>query len=236
MHPLIVSGVRAVRSLFIPGMIVIFLWSVLVTIAMLVAFIACSHIFFSWASTHMQSGVMSHLLPWIGTGAAGIIAWMLFPGIMPVIVNFFDNRISTLIEGHEYPATEYMYKSEFLPEFFHDLRFTIKAIILNIIVLPLYLLPLFNLFVFFGLNGYLLGREFFVMAARRHMAAAQAEALRDKYSRLITITGALLTLLATIPLVNLFAPFWGVAVMVHLYHQLAEAPKAQILPPEKEQP
>src|SRR5262249_47955089 len=149
-----------------------------------------------------------------------MIAWFLFPGIMPVIVSFFDNRIADIIERQDYPAAPAQ-PAEFLPEMLHDLRFSCVTILLNILVLPLYLFPLLFPFVFYGLNGYLLGREFFVMAARRHMPIVEAEALRKRHANSVLAAGVILTLLATIPIVNLFAPFWGIAIMVHLYHRLA---------------
>ena len=51
----------------------------------------------------------------------------------------------------------------FWPELLHDLGFTVKALLLNILVLPLYLVPVLNLVLFYWLNGRLLGREYFVM-------------------------------------------------------------------------
>ena len=96
--------------------------------------------------------------------------------------------------------------------------------------MPLYLLPLFNLCLFYLLNGYLLGREFFVMVARRHMPIETAEALRKAHSRPVTIAGIALALCATIPIANFFAPFWGIAVMTHLYHRLTIV-KSGVLPP-----
>src|SRR5690606_18771637 len=106
--------------------------------------------------------------------AALILAWFLFPGIMPVIVHFFDNRIAGAIERRDYPASPQPAQQPFWPEFWHDVRFALLAVGLNLLALPLYLFPPLNLLVFYGLNGYLLGREFFGMVARRHLAASQA--------------------------------------------------------------
>jgi uncharacterized protein involved in cysteine biosynthesis len=118
-----------------------------------------------------------------------------------------------------------------MPEIFHDARFTLTAIGLNLLVLPLYLVPGINLVLFYLLNGYLLGREFFVAMARRHMPINEAIQLRKDHSRIITLGGIGLAFLATIPLVNLFAPFWGVAMMTHLFHALKPEPKVKFLLP-----
>lgn len=220
MESLIPSALRAVRSLFTPGMFVVFLLSVALTVAALAGFVMCSSAFFIWLGEHLHNGLAGYV-PWLGSIGSALLAWFLFPGIMPVIVSFFDDRIARIIEREEYPAVASAHEPAFWPEFWHDVRFSLAAILLNILVLPLYLLPVFNLFLFYLLNGYLLGREFFVMAARRHMPAQQAEILRKRYSRPVMLAGIALALLATVPVLNLFAPFWGIAVMVHLFHKLS---------------
>ena len=99
---------------------------------------------------------------------------------MPVVVSFFDTKIIRLIEAHDYGNTPPMLQGN--DDFWHDLGFSLKAIFWNIICLPLYLVPVVNLCVFYVLNGYLLGREFFVMAARRHVPVSEADESRRKYS------------------------------------------------------
>ena len=234
MELFIVAALRALRSLFTPGMFGVFVLSILLTIAALIGFVTFSGVFFSWLGGHVQDTALAHFLPWIGTIGATMLAWALFPGIMPIIVNFFDDRIAILIERHDYPATPPARAPHFWNEFAHDVRFTLMAIALNILVIPLYFFPLLNLFVFFGLNGYLLGREFFSMVALRHIPLEEVERLRRLHHRTILTAGVALTVLATIPLVNLFAPFWGVAMMVHLYHILARTPASEVLPPYKQ--
>ena len=233
MEALIISALRAIRSLVAPGMLRVFILSIIVTIAALTAFIIFASMFFTWLGAHLQGHAIAAFLPWIGGIGSGIIAWLLFPGIMPVIISFFDERIAAIIERHDYPAAAPARTPEFLTELLHDLRFSAWVIFLNILVLPLYLLPLINLILFYGLNGHLLGREFFVMAARRHMSVEAAEALRKQHSRTVLTAGVALAVMATIPILNLFAPFWGVAVMVHLYHRLAKTPDSQLLPPHQ---
>ena len=213
MHHLFFSSTRALGSLFAPGMFSVMIVCVLVTVVALFGFIASATTLFAWI-------FQDPMFTWAGGVGAGVLAWFLFPGIMPVIVNFFGERIGAIIERQDYPAGLPARQPAFWPEFLHDVRFSLVTICLNLLVLPLYLLPVINLFLFYLLNGYLLGREFFVMAARRHMPTAEAEALRKRHGRTTLIAGIALTVLATIPIVNLFAPFWGIALMTHLFHRL----------------
>lgn len=229
MENLIVCAARALRSLFAPGMFGTFIFCVLVTIAALFAFVGFSTAFFAWLAGAMQGSAIAEFLPWLGSIGSVIIAWLLFPGIMPVIVNFFGERIARLIEKNEYPDAGLPREAKFLTELLHDVRFSVMVILLNIIALPFYLFPLVNIILFYSLNGWLLGREFFVMVARRHIPTEQAEAIRKTHGRSIFLAGVALTILATIPVVNLVAPFWGIAVMVHLYHKLGIKPAQSVI-------
>jgi CysZ protein len=230
MKHLTIASLRAIRSIFLSGMFGIIGLSILLTITALVMFVIGSGMFLSWASAHWLHGEMAQWLPLLGSVGAFVLALCLFPGIMPLIVSFFDDRIARVIERDEYPDNAPIYTAPFWPELLHDIRFALMALLLNIIALPLYLFipaPI----LFYPLNGYLLGREFFVMAARRHLPVQDAEALRRRHHGTILLAGMALTLMATIPLLNLLAPFWGVAVMVHLYHRLAPPALIQVIPP-----
>jgi len=218
------ASLKAFQSLFAPGMLRVFVFSVLLTLLALSVFFIGASGFFFWLASVMQNGWIGV----IGSLGAGALAWFLFPGIMPVIVNFFDDRIATLIERQDYPGARPK-PPEFWPEFWHDARFSAMAVLLNLIVLPFYLIPLLGVMGFFLLNGYLLGREFFIMVARRYMPVSEAVALRKHHGTTILLAGMALVLCAIIPFINLFAPFWGIALMTHLYHRLTKT--AEVLPP-----
>jgi len=230
MEQLAASAFRSVGSIFTPGMLGVFVKSVLLTVFALILFVTGVTSLAGMISGYVNDPAMAEWLPYLSGFGAMLFAYFLFPGIMPVIVNFFDNRIATLIERRDYPAARPM-EPPFWPEFWHDVRFSLMAIALNILVLPLYLIPVVNLVVFYVLNGHLLGKEFFIMVARRHQPLENAKAMRAAHGRIIFIAGALLAILATVPVINLFAPFWGIAMMTHLYHALARTPHMEILNP-----
>lgn len=216
MDHLLYSFTRAIKSLFAPGMFSVIIFSVIITIIALIGFASITGIFFAWLGAHFDS-------IWVGViGTLGTfwVSWLLFPGVMPIIVSFFDNRIATLIERDDYPQMPTPKDHLFWLEFLHDAKFVCTTLTLNILVLPLYLVPMVNIVLFYLLNGYLLGREFFMMVARRHITITNANALRIKHSRIVTAAGMALTLMATIPFINLIAPFWGIAVMTHLYQRV----------------
>jgi len=90
----------------------------------------------------------------------------------------------------------------------------------------LFVLPLTGpgfVLVFWALNGALLGRMCFAFTARRHLPLAEAKAMAKRKRGAIWGAGAVMASLASLPLVNLLVPLWGVAAFVHLYHRLAAA-------------
>jgi CysZ protein len=75
--------------------------------------------------------------------------------------------------------------------------------------------------IFLLLNGYLLGREFFMLAAMRRMPRVQAKLLRSDNALTIWFAGILMATPLAIPLVNLVIPVLGAATFTHIFHRLA---------------
>lgn len=211
---------RAVRSLLAPGIPSLFL--------LCAAMSALSLMLIGSGATYMvHTTFFSHLTQeW--QIAAGIVesviafvaACFFFPLLLPIIVSFFDDRIASLIEAHEYPDCVLAHPPSFARELWHDIRFSIRVVVLNIILLPLYLVPGLNLVLFYALNGYLLGKQFFTTIATRYVPRDQAAILAQPHRLTIGAAGFLVVFSATIPFANLIAPIWAVALMVHLFHSL----------------
>jgi CysZ protein len=96
------------------------------------------------------------------------------------------------------------------------LKFTSVMVVLNLIALPWYLVPILNVIVFYGLNAYLLGREYFEIVALRRLDSRSAQRLRHAHRLRFLIAGLVIAGLLTLPVVNLVAPLLAAAFMVHL--------------------
>ena len=70
--------------------------------------------------------------------------------------------------------------------------------------------------IYYTLNGYLIGREFFELVAHRRLLPAEAVKLRQKVKFQLFLSGLIITFLMTLPIVNLIAPVIAVSVMVYL--------------------
>lgn len=168
----------------------------------------------TYASISGGEGIVVHALGSIG---GMVIAWFLFPLLYPLLVSFFDNQIVTAIEREDYPQIPPA-KPPFWPNILQDMLFCLKAVCLNIICLPLYLMPLAGIFIYYSLNGYLLGTQFFRMAAGRRVSTTEAAVLEKNMRYAIFSSGVAISLCSTIPVLNLIAPVLGVAIMLHLFH------------------
>lgn len=76
---------------------------------------------------------------------------------------------------------------------------------------------------FWAVNGYLLGREYFQLAAMRRVGRAEANRLRSRHGFQIWLGGVLMAIPLSVPIVNLFIPVVGAATFTHMYHRLAGA-------------
>lgn len=174
------------------------------------------------------------VLPWIGevgwlSGAASglTIAGMLVASVflmVPVASAFtsiFLEDIADAVEERFYPEAEEAPRTPFGSAIADTLIFLVVIVLANIAALVLYLFfPPFAPFIFWGLNGFLLGREYFQITAMRRLGRRGAKQLRQRHVITIWIAGVLMAVPLTIPIVNLVVPVLGAAVFTHLFHLL----------------
>jgi CysZ protein len=99
--------------------------------------------------------------------------------------------------------------------------FAILSILVNILILLLTLFTGIGFASFFLLNGYLLGREYFELAAMRHCAPSEAVALRRRHSGQVYLAGVIISGIVAVPVLNLLTPLFATAFMTRLHKRLA---------------
>ena len=80
--------------------------------------------------------------------------------------------------------------------------------------------PPFNLFVFYGLNGYLFGREYFELVAVRRLELQPMRKMRKAYRWRLLMAGIFVAVMLTIPVVNLAMPIVATGFMVHVFEDV----------------
>jgi CysZ protein len=157
----------------------------------------------------------------LGSAAALFIAWLIFPTMAILILGLFLDRIIASIERRHYPELPEPRRIGIPQSIGSALRLALLALVLNLLALPLYLFfPLVNVALFFAINGYLVGREYFEAVAYRRLEGAAVKALWRRYRIRLVIAGAIVAFLLSVPVLNLAAPLIGVAFMLHLFETL----------------
>lgn len=95
-------------------------------------------------------------------------------------------------------------------------RIALPALILNLLVLPLYFIPVVNAVTFYTLNGFLMGREYSTVAAARHMSFRDAVQLRKRNGLKVFLVGLACSV------IPFFAPLVGASAMTRLVQSLRE--------------
>jgi CysZ protein len=155
-------------------------------------------------------------LEWVARFFAVVVLVPLVHPVVSLVAGLFLERIAATVEARDYPADAPGRDQPFLQSLIVALRFTILLIVVNVIALPFYLVPGINLALFWIVNGYLLGREYFELVALRHLDVASARTLRRRHGLRIFVAGVVVAAFATVPFLNLLSPLFATAFMVHI--------------------
>lgn len=181
-------------------------------------------------STRFGWWPLDWLVEVLGTLAAAVLTWLLFPAVVTLVMGFFLDRVAGAVEALHYPGYGPSRRPSIKETTVTTMRLMAVSVLLNLLALPLYLLlPAANFFVFLGLNGYLFGREYFEVVALRRLEPGAVRAMRGRFAGRLFAAGAAIAGLFAVPLVNLVAPVLAAAFMVHLFaawHPPAPQPEA----------
>lgn len=164
---------------------------------------------------------------WIGTTilafgglAAFALVTVLFPVLITACMGLFLDEVAVAVERRYYPGLPPGCESPPAVQVWEALKFLALSLTLNALALPLYVAGLFfyplKLFVFYTLNGYLLGREYFDQVAQRYHAPDERRQLRRTMRLQRIMAGLAIAVLFSIPVLNLAVPLIATATMVHL--------------------
>ena len=163
------------------------------------------------------------LLSWSSLIFMLVLSFFLMIPVASAITSMFLDEVADAVEARHYPALPPTEGVPFFDAFRDTLNFLGVIIGANTLALVLYVfLPPSAPFIFFGLNGYLLGREYFQLAAMRRLGRDGAKALRKRHALTIWAAGILMALPLVVPVLNLVIPILGAATFTHIFHGLKE--------------
>ena len=149
---------------------------------------------------------------------------LLFPAVASFFVTLYLEDIVVAVENRHYPNDAPAQPVKLSKSMLITSRFTAVTIVLNLLALPFYLLtiwfPPIAIGVFYCLNGYLFGREYFEIVALRHFNSNDIVSVRKVNRWKLFSAGLVITFLFTIPFVNLVVPVIGVAALTHIFKSI----------------
>lgn len=176
-------------------------------------------------------------LPFIGPNAfvGGLLSWgsiavmlvlsiFLMIPVASAVTSLFLDDVADAVEARHYPHLPTVPRVTWSDALRDTLSFL--GLLIGVNLVALLLTPLFWFaapLVFYLTNGYLLGREYFTVAALRREGRVGAKALRKRHRGEIWFAGVLMAIPLTIPLLNLLVPILGAATFTHLYHRVTAA-------------
>ena len=156
----------------------------------------------------------------LGSLAGLFVAWLVFPATSLLVLGFFLDGIITTIEARHYPGLPPARRIGLGESLGSALRLALLALALNLVILPLYFLPVANVVIFYALNGYLVGREYFESVALRRLERGGITAMWHQHRLQLVAAGVVIAFLLSLPVVNFAAPLFGAAFMLHLFEPM----------------
>jgi CysZ protein len=216
---------RAARLIFDPAFAGIAAKAVLLTLLLFAAGLGLSEYALSLLpvlGNRLVNTALEVLTPFLFL-FGGIV---LGPPVAALFASLFVDQVAARIEARDYPGTVAR-PASFAVTLRAGLKLAALIIGIDLVLLPLDIgLPGLGELFSLAANGWLLGREYFELAALRHMDLDEAAGLRRENSTKIWLGGILIALASMVPLLNLAAPLFGTALMVHLFHRVASRNRA----------
>ncbi len=162
------------------------------------------------------------LLSWGSLGLIILMSIFLMVPVASAITSLFLDEVAQAVEDKHFPTLPAVPHVTFWDGLRDSVNFLGVLIVANLFAFILYgLFPFAALFIFYALNGFLLGREYFTLAAMRRVGRVRAKALRKEHQAKIWLAGCLMAVPLSFPLINLVIPILGAATFTHLYHAVS---------------
>jgi CysZ protein len=189
-----------------------------------------------WAESTLGSDyhTMINVLSWMLSIVAGLSvvvgAIFLMPAITSLVASVFVDDVADIVEREHYPAEHVGTAQPFGLAITQGIKTALLTIVVYLIALPFVFLAGVGFIAFFIATAWLLGREYFELAAMRFRTPAEAKAMRKQHAATVFTAGLFIAAFVSIPIVNLATPLFGMAFMVHMHKRLS-GPRPELIEP-----
>ena len=229
------AAVKALAQLFTPALRTVLVKAVGLALILIVIIGIVLQRFLSalaqqgatWAE--QTSGVAPHAawsaLAWVLSimASLGIVTGALFlmPTITAFVGSFFVDETAEAVEREYYPAEPAGRALPFFRALLEGLKIAILTLIVYFCALPFIFFAGLGVIILFVANSYLLGREYFELAAMRFRPPYEAKAMRKANAAYVFLCGMMIAVFVSIPVVNLATPIFAMAFMVHIHKRMS---------------
>jgi CysZ protein len=155
----------------------------------------------------------------IGLGlAAGLV--LLAAPVTSLVASFFFDDIAEIVEREIDPNGPPGRALSLWDGTLASLRFAALTLAVMLAALVLLFLPGVGFAAWFVANAYLLGREYFEMAAMRFRPIPEARAMRRYFAGPVFLSGLIISAFVSVPVLNLATPLFAAALMARLHKRL----------------
>lgn len=168
----------------------------------------------AWAAG--GTGWLSWLAQAGGGAAALLLAWWLFLPVAAAIAAQLVEPVAHAVERRHYPHLPPASGASVAAQVAFGLRFGLRLLAIQILLLPLLLVPVVGFSLALLVAAHALGAGMVQQTALLRMEAPAARAAWRRLRLSGWVLGLLLALMALVPLLNLLVPVLGTAASVHL--------------------
>ncbi len=222
---LIEAAYRAWAQVLSPALRGILWKSIALTVALLaLVWFALTRLLSAYLDTHPLAAdypLLDSFAFFLAGAGLLIVFFYIMPAVSALVAGFFLDDAAEIVERTDFPGEPPGRELPAGRALLYGLRFAGLALIVNLAALTLFFVPGVNVVAFFAANAYLLGREYFELAAGRYRPLAEAAQMRREHRATVLLAGALVAGLVLVPVLNLLTPLFGVALMVHVHKRLS---------------
>ena len=172
--------------------------------------------------------VPASIIAWVLSIAAslGVVVGsiLLMPAVTAFVASFFADQIAEEVERTHYPADSPGTALPLGRAILEGGKTALLALLVYLAAVPFLLVAGAGAVIFFLATAWLLGREYFELAAMRFRPPQEAKAMRRHHASTVYAGGLLIAVFVSIPIVNLATPLFAMALMVHIHKRLSSPP------------
>jgi uncharacterized protein involved in cysteine biosynthesis len=229
------DAAKALAQMFTPPFRAVLLKSIGLAILLLILLGLGLHRLFGWLAA-VGAGYLEgttgpsleaplHVLLWVLAIAAGLGlaagAIFIMPAVTAFVASFFSDEIAAEVEHVYYPADTPGTPVPLWTAGIEGIKTALLALVVYLIAVPFFLFAGIGFLIFFFANTFLLGREYFLLAAMRFHSVEDAKRLRKQHHGTVMLAGAFIAAFVSIPILNLATPLFGMAFMTHVHKRIA---------------